>query len=978
MSEHDESIGAEISTERLDKAINTLENEMDSILKSHGGQLPGSIQRRLYLIRDLGLQSKDDSERSTGVPRTTPLMKISRNSMNEYCEWSNSMQTETPLIQACYRTATVLHRSSKDGGRLMDQETEIPLRVVINRSTLLSELSNISGIPLTVHPMIFAKPYKFLLSNYSKINQRLVQLQESLSNLYQRASTTENTTKDLEVPESERPSFEDRYSHLSQPQQNEHPPSETASKIAHHIDLVSQLGLLMDFINTDLEPYLLLEAKIADRTLEEISFEDLWYLFRVGESLYVDAKGRDQLSIVYGTTGAQERKRDPTAAEESRIETSLVPIDMQQGQYRTGHATRRILAQSTQIGSWTPFVIDSFVYEFDGKDVGPVGVRNTIDYYQGRRKITDLPVYPLAFHENQNTIVSDSEARGRALLDSHGHKNHKGTINIGLATLEEPPRLPWELFRKKPDRRKELMYQEFTGDIYVDIPEYCARTAKPSMGVLELSHREQSEVQERVQWGMKAALMQFNPRENYEETIILIDHEVDEKKIEDYVSSNRSKLTIVDKNEAVASQHHLQHLKRQLPAYIFRWRKYAYVDISNVSPIPTTPKTGFEDLVISKEHKSLLLALVGNHAKHQGEDVRLDQLESTTSPIEIVRGKGRGLIILFHGPPGSGKTSTAETVAAYTSRPLYAITCGDLGINPEEVEGNLKQHCERASNWGCILLLDEAEVFLTRRDWHDVNRNALVSVFLRELEYYSGILFLTTNRVGVIDEAFKSRIHVTLRYPRIELDETRRIRENTLRRIDRDNQTSKVKIRFNQDDLLDFAKRHYLKHEESKTTWNGRQIRNAFQTAIVLGQHDREKELRENNMTPEDAEKSGRKKFMTVKLTVKNFKSIAKIANEFEDYLNHVRGFDADSAYLDQWRDDRYDPRATQARKTYEKTYTPRRPHARDDHLSPQPSGTGYGRKGKGRAAPMKQPSESEDSDEDDIVDDDDFSDEEE
>ena len=53
----------------------------------------------------------------------------------------------------------------------------------------------------------------------------------------------------------------------------------------------------------------------------------------------------------------------------------------------------------------------------------------------------------------------------------------------------------------------------------------------------------------------------------------------------------------------------------------------------------------------------------------------------------------------------------------------------------------------RAEKWNAVLLLDEADVFLEQRSCHDVHRNALVSIFLRELEYYQGIMFLTINRV---------------------------------------------------------------------------------------------------------------------------------------------------------------------------------------------------------------------------------------
>ena len=64
-----------------------------------------------------------------------------------------------------------------------------------------------------------------------------------------------------------------------------------------------------------------------------------------------------------------------------------------------------------------------------------------------------------------------------------------------------------------------------------------------------------------------------------------------------------------------------------------------------------------------------------------------------------------------------------------------------------------------------MVLLDEADVFLEERTKLDLERNALVSVFLRVLEYYEGILILTSNRIGTFDEAFKSRVQLAIHYP---------------------------------------------------------------------------------------------------------------------------------------------------------------------------------------------------------------------
>jgi SpoVK/Ycf46/Vps4 family AAA+-type ATPase len=84
-------------------------------------------------------------------------------------------------------------------------------------------------------------------------------------------------------------------------------------------------------------------------------------------------------------------------------------------------------------------------------------------------------------------------------------------------------------------------------------------------------------------------------------------------------------------------------------------------------------------------------------------------------------------------------------------------------VDPVKVEPILKNVFKIASRWKALLLLDEADVFLAQRS-DNGPLNALVSVFLRELEHYDGILFLTTNRLQVFDEAVLSRLHLALNY----------------------------------------------------------------------------------------------------------------------------------------------------------------------------------------------------------------------
>lgn len=142
------------------------------------------------------------------------------------------------------------------------------------------------------------------------------------------------------------------------------------------------------------------------------------------------------------------------------------------------------------------------------------------------------------------------------------------------------------------------------------------------------------------------------------------------------------------------------------------------------------------------------------------------------------------MITLLHRSLGVGKTLTVEGLSEYFERPLYAvshtvfvhlivptfqISAGELGQDAKKLEEQLSTIFRLAHHWKAILLLDEADVFMQSRSFINPH-NALVSVFLRILEYYRGIMILTTNRVKDIDNAIQSRISVALHYRPLRLD----------------------------------------------------------------------------------------------------------------------------------------------------------------------------------------------------------------
>jgi adenylate kinase family enzyme len=210
--------------------------------------------------------------------------------------------------------------------------------------------------------------------------------------------------------------------------------------------------------------------------------------------------------------------------------------------------------------------------------------------------------------------------------------------------------------------------------------------------------------------------------------------------------------------------------------------------------------TAFDSLVLPEEQKSIIRALVQFH---------------TSTFDDVIVGKGKGLITVLHGPPGVGKTLTAESISEHLHRPLYTVSSGELGTNPTQLERTLQQILTIATTWNAVLLLDEADIFLEKRTMTDLHRNALVSIFLRLLEYFRGILFLTTNRVETFDDAFQSRIHVALKYP--ELDYRARLK------------IWNMFINMTEHDIGDEEV-----HTLAKRGLNGRQIKNVVRTAQAL------------------------------------------------------------------------------------------------------------------------------------------------
>ncbi|KAI0175681.1 hypothetical protein GGR52DRAFT_570671 [Hypoxylon sp. FL1284] len=281
-------------------------------------------------------------------------------------------------------------------------------------------------------------------------------------------------------------------------------------------------------------------------------------------------------------------------------------------------------------------------------------------------------------------------------------------------------------------------------------------------------------------------------------------------------------------------------LPGQVPGYVLRSRKWVQLDAASLQwtlgqgrdSKQSADEAGWKDLVLPPGHKDIILAMVQNHTA--SSNVLKNGVRQVLE-VDLVKGKG------------------------------------DIAYQPDVVGKNLDRLFYLAHRWSCVLLLDEADVFLAKRSKEDIKRNGLVSIFLRTLEYYPGILFLTTNRVGMIDDAFRSRLHLTLYYPRLDRAQSKKVWKVNLRRLtelNADRQSRDLpKVHIDRDKILKYAD---LNFDEMR--WNGRQIRNAFQSALALADFK--------------AQDTGR----APTLSAEQFEVIAKASHDFD--VTH--GFDED------------------------------------------------------------------------------------
>ncbi|KAI9170829.1 putative cell division cycle ATPase [Paramyrothecium foliicola] len=750
-----------------------------------------------------------------------------------------------------------------------DKKSDIPApvdgeiqRVRIQSQSILGHLTALlNDTESRATPRTFVRPFKALVYLQPKMREILATLEEKWADYEEieedDAQPTGTDTPDDEEPEvveaeaeaaSQNGDDEDKESEVDDDDSDNESIQSVDSTAEEDFDSVMDspealrdMRCYVKFIDDEVMPlYNHFNGSVADK----VTFNDLWYLFRMGDLIYMPSSNE---------VGGRYH-------EVWRIYRIEVP-DAETSYPQTGW---EIFADDYQPEN-TSFRISAYYIDHDGTSYGAVRRTFDIDAFVGEMAIESLEVYPIRYRENHQQLLESLKTQGRN-FHKYLEDRHQ---QYSAWTLTRNP--PWK--NTEPNEEilenenyEKMRHPEFIeSDVIVDLTEAYQKVPdwRPKFHTARVNKSRRFEIE-------KDDMSIQHWFDTGRQTLAYSQREIVQKS---------DGVEILQRREALQRDNFLKYrvygsrtfetnpkaldlreedfvlLPKRMFAYALRERRFIAVDLNHLKPVRREAGV-FEDLRIQKEYKDVVRGLVMSHFQKKVLERKYAAASQEGPSQDLIQGKGRGLVVLLHGVPGVGKTATAEAVAMENRKPLFVITCGDLGLTPDDVESSLKNVFRLAHLWDCVLLLDEADVFLSQRSKQDMKRNALVSVFLRVLEYYNGLLFLTTNRVGTIDEAFKSRIHLSLYYvsfawavihgnnanqyqPPLDKTQTRdifRLNIAKLKVIEQEGQrmTGEPALIIKERDIIDFADKHYEDLARSTGCWNGRQIRSAFQIASSL------------------------------------------------------------------------------------------------------------------------------------------------
>ncbi|KAK1489733.1 AAA family ATPase [Colletotrichum cuscutae] len=332
---------------------------------------------------------------------------------------------------------------------------------------------------------------------------------------------------------------------------------------------------------------------------------------------------------------------------------------------------------------------------YNGVKFGSAETKYIFSAFSDNMPVNHLPAYPLRFCDSQEIVRENAICRGNlyeayCLASSKSSGNSMGTPkwhNGPIWTQRDP-----DSSDRRGCRIIDRPRRTVTGRVIVDFEGFYEHAPNFRENLRSPNAEQESEDEsDSDHWGRERR-MRMRRR-----------------------SSDRSSLqSAMHRTIPLLSDDEKLTCSPFVPSFSFTTRQWCYVLLDDLKGIEWRPEV-FDQLQVNKNLKETIQGLVRGYASNSG------------TFEDFVDGKGGGLIFLLHGDPGTGKTMTAESTSELLRKPLYHLSGGELGASADSIESALEKAFYLAKRWDAILLLDEADTFLTKRDGVNIERNSLVA-----------------------------------------------------------------------------------------------------------------------------------------------------------------------------------------------------------------------------------------------------------
>lgn len=396
-------------------------------------------------------------------------------------------------------------------------------------------------------------------------------------------------------------------------------------------EAIMHLRALLKFMKEDMKAvferhHLLRSSEASEETL--VGFRDLWHLFIAGDLVVKDDPSPSRIYRVSILPACD-------------LFSSKRPVTEIRMQSEGSHQQVESVYKQE---SMSYLNVDVFYFDFDGRSFGPVEKRFRIVSFEGEKKVTDLPLFPLRFRKDAASIRSQMLDRGTKFCDlcTIVHREYNG---LSAVEPKEQVRFP--------------QTTQLTGHVELIT---CITMQIDSQVIIDSNLAYQKYPEKAPKFGLKSWMEDDNRvvkeacgipgcTECFRDRYIYDDHRIDRQRTIDFIKANRALLRLMNHSETLSDDFKLL-LTNRVFGFILRSRKWCFLDIDSIRPIQRHGE-GFKALILPDGVPNLVEGLVQAHSPHKKNAAPASsEPEQAEHQVDVVRGKGKGLIILLHGVPG--------------------------------------------------------------------------------------------------------------------------------------------------------------------------------------------------------------------------------------------------------------------------------------------------------------------------------------